>query len=176
MRAAGRTRPFDRNPAAYGGGCIPMAQAGRKSCGTSPCEFLRMAGTPAALNRVRRPGCLQRRHEFFLASSAQFLAIQLAESSPPVFSQVGIRRHSNGQHRSGFPCGFLRRRADTGCSPRRSSPRQTSHRAGPDVRRSCPPAELIGAVDSYAAKAGINRSEAMHQLIEAGLKRPPKAL
>jgi metal-responsive CopG/Arc/MetJ family transcriptional regulator len=38
------------------------------------------------------------------------------------------------------------------------------------------PAELVATVDSYAAKAGINRSEAMHQLIEAGLKRPPKAL
>jgi metal-responsive CopG/Arc/MetJ family transcriptional regulator len=37
------------------------------------------------------------------------------------------------------------------------------------------PAELIAAVDAYAAKAGINRSDAMRRLIEAGLKRRPKA-
>ena len=37
------------------------------------------------------------------------------------------------------------------------------------------PAELIAAVDAYAAKAGINRSDAMRRLLEAGLKRRPKA-
>jgi hypothetical protein len=37
------------------------------------------------------------------------------------------------------------------------------------------PAELIAAVDAYAAKAGINRSNAMRRLIKAGLKRRPKA-
>jgi hypothetical protein len=36
-------------------------------------------------------------------------------------------------------------------------------------------AELIAAVDAYAAKAGTNRSDAMRRLIEAGLKRRPKA-
>jgi hypothetical protein len=36
------------------------------------------------------------------------------------------------------------------------------------------PAELIAAVDDYAAKAGINRSDAMRRLLEAGLKRRPK--
>jgi hypothetical protein len=36
------------------------------------------------------------------------------------------------------------------------------------------PADLIAAVDDYAAKAGINRSDAMRRLLEAGLKRRPK--
>jgi len=35
-------------------------------------------------------------------------------------------------------------------------------------------AELIAAVDAYAAKAGTNRSDAMRRLIEAGLKRRQK--
>jgi hypothetical protein len=33
------------------------------------------------------------------------------------------------------------------------------------------PAEIIAAVDAYAAKAGINRSDAMRRLLEAGLKQ-----
>lgn len=33
-----------------------------------------------------------------------------------------------------------------------------------------PPAELVAAIDAWAAKAGVSRSEAMRQLIERGLK------
>jgi hypothetical protein len=33
------------------------------------------------------------------------------------------------------------------------------------------PAELIEAIDAWAAKEGVARSEAVRQLIEAGLKR-----
>jgi hypothetical protein len=36
------------------------------------------------------------------------------------------------------------------------------------------PAELIAAVDAYAAKAGINRSDAMRRLLETALKRRQK--
>ena len=36
------------------------------------------------------------------------------------------------------------------------------------------PAEVIAALDAYASKAGLSRSEAMRQLIEAGLKRRSK--
>jgi Ribbon-helix-helix protein, copG family len=36
------------------------------------------------------------------------------------------------------------------------------------------PAEIIAAVDAYAAKGGTNRSDAMRRLLEAGLKRRPK--
>lgn len=37
-----------------------------------------------------------------------------------------------------------------------------------------PPQELINAIDAWAAAAKVSRSEAMRQLIEAGLKRRPK--
>jgi hypothetical protein len=37
------------------------------------------------------------------------------------------------------------------------------------------PAEIITELDAYAAKAGISRSDAMRRLLEAGLKRRPKA-
>ena len=37
------------------------------------------------------------------------------------------------------------------------------------------PADVIAALDAWAAKAGVTRSEAMGRLIEAGLKRRPKA-
>ena len=37
------------------------------------------------------------------------------------------------------------------------------------------PAETIAAIDAYAAKVGTTRSDAMRRLIEAGLKRRPKA-
>jgi hypothetical protein len=37
------------------------------------------------------------------------------------------------------------------------------------------PLEVINAMDAWAQKAGISRSEAMGRLIEAGLKRRPKA-
>jgi hypothetical protein len=37
------------------------------------------------------------------------------------------------------------------------------------------PAEIIAAVDAYAAKIGTSRSDAMRRLLEAGLKRRPKA-
>ena len=37
-----------------------------------------------------------------------------------------------------------------------------------------PPLELVAAIDAWAERAGLNRSEAMRRLIEAGLKRPPK--
>jgi hypothetical protein len=36
------------------------------------------------------------------------------------------------------------------------------------------PAEIIAAVDAYAAEIGTSRSDAMRRLIEAGLKRRPK--
>ena len=36
------------------------------------------------------------------------------------------------------------------------------------------PAPMIAALDARAKRAGVSRSEAMRQLIEAGLKRPPK--
>jgi hypothetical protein len=36
------------------------------------------------------------------------------------------------------------------------------------------PPPIAEAVDIWAETAGLNRSEAMRQLIEAGLKRPPK--
>jgi Ribbon-helix-helix protein, copG family len=36
------------------------------------------------------------------------------------------------------------------------------------------PAQIIAAVDAYAAKASISRSDAVRRLIEAGLKRLPK--
>jgi hypothetical protein len=37
-----------------------------------------------------------------------------------------------------------------------------------------PPLELVAAIDAWAKAAGVSRSEAMRQLIEAGLKRSPK--
>jgi hypothetical protein len=37
-----------------------------------------------------------------------------------------------------------------------------------------PPVELVEAIDKWAAASGMSRSEAMRQLIEAGLKRRPK--
>ncbi len=37
------------------------------------------------------------------------------------------------------------------------------------------PAPLTAAIDAWAAKVGTNRSDAMRQLLEAGLKRRPKA-
>jgi hypothetical protein len=37
------------------------------------------------------------------------------------------------------------------------------------------PADIIAGLDAWAAKAGVTRSEAMGRLIEAGLKRRPKA-
>jgi len=36
------------------------------------------------------------------------------------------------------------------------------------------PPPIAEAVDAWAETAGLNRSEAMRRLIEAGLKRPPK--
>ncbi len=36
------------------------------------------------------------------------------------------------------------------------------------------PVGIITALDAWAAKAGVTRSEAMGRLIEAGLKRRPK--
>jgi hypothetical protein len=39
---------------------------------------------------------------------------------------------------------------------------------------SFPPA-LVAILDAYAAREGINRSEAVRRLVEAGLKRRPKA-
>jgi len=36
------------------------------------------------------------------------------------------------------------------------------------------PTAIAAALDAYAEKAGITRSEAVRRLIEAGLKRPPK--
>jgi hypothetical protein len=38
-----------------------------------------------------------------------------------------------------------------------------------------PPQQLIEAIDAWAAAAEVSRSEAMRRLIEAGLKRRPKA-
>ena len=37
------------------------------------------------------------------------------------------------------------------------------------------PGEVIAALDAWAVKAGVTRSEAMGRLIEASLKRRPKA-
>jgi hypothetical protein len=36
------------------------------------------------------------------------------------------------------------------------------------------PLEVISAMDAWAEKAGVSRSEAMGLLLAAGLKRPPK--
>ena len=37
------------------------------------------------------------------------------------------------------------------------------------------PATMSEAIDTWAAKSGMSRSEAIRRLIEAGLKRRPKA-
>jgi len=36
------------------------------------------------------------------------------------------------------------------------------------------PGVLVGQIDAWATTASVSRSEALRQLIEAGLKRPPK--